>query len=75
MKQTSVVIFFLDSSELCVEGFGTEEVLNAAGYGNIPVRDVKVKDETSVCLTVRTSDVSHLMELLGNRDRKEVLAI
>ncbi len=74
MKQTSVVIFFLDSSELCVEGFGTEEVLNAAGYGNIPVRDVKVKDETSVCLTVRTSDVSHLMELLGNRYRTEVLA-
>ena len=67
------VIFFLDSSELCVEGFGTEGVLNIAAAGGIPVRSVRVLDETTICLTLRTSDVPRLRELLGARYRTEVL--
>ena len=71
-EQTSAVVFFLDSTEILVEGFGNEDVLNAAAYGNIPVKNVKVRDDTSVCLTVRTSDVPLLKEILGNRYYMEI---
>ena len=35
-ERPATIIFFLDSSELCVEGFGTEGVLNIAAAGGIP---------------------------------------
>ncbi len=72
-ERPATIIFFLDSSELCVEGFGTEGVLNIAAAGGIPVRSVRVLDETTICLTLRTSDVPRLRELLGARYRTEVL--
>lgn len=72
-ERPATIIFFLDSSELFVEGFGTEGVLNIAAAGGIPVRSVRVLDETTICLTLRTSDVPRLRELLGARYRTEVL--
>ncbi len=37
------------------------------------MRSVRVLDETTICLTLRTSDVPRLRELLGARYRTEVL--
>lgn len=68
-ERTSVVFFFFDSSEILVEGFGPEEVLNLAGRSGIPVKDVRIADETSVSMIVRTADLQEFKEILGNKYR------
>lgn len=68
-----MIVFFLNSSEIRVEGFGTEHVLNAAGENDIPLRNVRIEDETSVRMTVRTEDAEKLKAALGSRYRMEIL--
>ena len=72
-EKTDTVFFFFDSSEILVEGFGPENVLNLAGQSDIPVRNVKILDEMTVRMTILTADIGALEEILGTRYRMEAL--
>ena len=72
-ERARTVFFFLDYSQLSIEGFGPEQVLNFLSEAGIALRDVGMPDEMTVRLTVRTSDVKILQEMLGSRYQIRVL--
>ena len=72
-ERIRTVCFFPDYSEISVEGSDTETAVNMISEAGIALRNIRITDEMTVQMTVRTADLGKVREILKQRYRVEVL--
>ena len=72
-ERIRTVCFFPDYSEISVEGSDAEAAVNRISEAGIPLRNIRMADNMTVKMTIRTADLEKVEKLLSQSFRTEVL--